>query len=423
MESSTNSVKSPGQSNILDEKLLYGNRYERFVRELITNSGVFWLFDLLQKSIMGGLLVYVQSLPHWIMLIASVCQSMVMTSSPPRRRQWLLNFIAPTLYTGIDMALEGASEFWSQPYHIFYWLWAGVMAFWYIIRPHHRHIATTGMSLSLVVLLPATYMFSEWESASVSPSAYWFANPAHTFILLASLLLGIILGISYIMQNRFELMLYSLAGHFAQVASWSFDSHLMNRSYENDEILRLHRIERTILFMDVRGFTPWSELHSPDQVVEMLNLFYQTAETVIRQCHGFKIQMSGDEIMTRFNFPQEGMEAALLLQEQIATILRPYALSAGIGLHTGIVIEGLVGGQETRQYGLFGDAVNTAARLQSKASSNEIVISQTTWARLPNKPQNLQLRTDKITLKGKQIPVDVYILSSGNESVSHQVQV
>jgi len=235
--------------------------------------------------------------------------------------------------------------------------------------------------------------------------------------------LGIILGISYIMQNRFELMLYSLAGHFAQVASWSFDSHLMNRSYENDEILRLHRIERTILFMDVRGFTPWSELHSPDQVVEMLNLFYQTAETVIRQCHGFKIQMSGDEIMTRFNFPQEGMEAALLLQEQIATILRPYALSAGIGLHTGIVIEGLVGGQETRQYGLFGDAVNTAARLQSKASSNEIVISQTTWARLPNKPQNLQLRTDKITLKGKQIPVDVYILSSGNESVSHQVQV
>lgn len=409
MTASTAGTSTPIQNRVLDEKLLYGSRYESFIRELITNSGVFWLFDFLKKSATDGLVAYGQSLPHWIMLLASIFQAGVITSSSKRKR-WIMNFIAPSLYTAFDIVLEGISEFWSKPYHLFYWIWAILMAFCYAIQPRHRNSATAGMSLLLVILLPASYMFSEWTIASPSLYAYWVLDSAHLFILLASLLLGAILGISFIMRIRFGSMLYRLAGHFEQMASWSFDPLLISHSYESDQALHLQRIERTILFMDVRGFTPWCELHTPEQVVEMLNIFYHTAEGVISEHKGFKIQMSGDEIMTRFASIEDGMKAALVLQKKIAEILRPFGLSAGIGIHTGSVIEGLVGSDQTRQFGIFGDAVNTAARLQSRALAHEIVVSLNTWEKLREKPIPRISRSDKISLKGKTEPLEVYIL-------------
>ncbi len=52
------------------------------------------------------------------------------------------------------------------------------------------------------------------------------------------------------------------------MAPWSFDSQLMAELYQSQDVLVLQRLEKAILFMDIRGFTPWAEAHSPQEVVE-----------------------------------------------------------------------------------------------------------------------------------------------------------
>lgn len=394
---------------IINEKVLYGTRFERFLREFLTNSGIFFLFDMLRKlSSEENLGQYLTSPAQWVLLGASLIQTWVITRDS-RQSQWWHHFIAPLLYTIIDIVLEGPNSFWEEPYHIFYWIWAAFMAAMYVIRPHFKQAATIGTSLGLVSLLTASYMFSEWKIASESLYDYWLLDGGHLFILTGTIFLGLVLGTTYIMRNRFEQLLFRLAEHFERVASWSFDSALIGEAYEEEDAFALKRHERTLLFMDIRGFTPWSESHTPDEVVSMLNTFYRTSEEIIIKHHGFKIQMQGDEIMTRFSSVDDGISAALGLQKAMKKTLLPFNLSAGIGLHTGSVVEGLVGGEMTRQYGIFGDTVNTAARLQSQAHANEIVVSEDTWQRATQKPSDSQ--QTELSLKGKVEPFKVHIIS------------
>lgn len=400
------------QERFLDQQIVYGGRFEQFLRELLTNSGVFWMFDIVRQSTQNGLNTYIGSLPHWVLFGSGLVQAWIISRNP-QRQHWWHHFIAPVLYTLIDVVLEGPSAFFSEPYHIMYWIWAGTMALAYLLENYSMSFATLLKSLLLVSLLPASYMLAEWDTAHLEPLGYWFNQPSHMFILMGIIVLGLLLGSASIMRERFERLLYDLAEHFEQIASWSFDTGLIQSAYTSDKALALQRQERTVLFMDIRGFTPWSEAHEPHEVVEMVNQFYRTVEPLIKANNGFKIQMTGDEIMTRFYSANDAFAAAQALQPAVSRTLAQYGLSAGIGLHSGEVIEGLVGGQQTRQYGIFGDTVNVAARLQSQAKAGEIVMSQTTWEKLSPQPANGHPKKCELILKGKTEPMTVVVLSLG----------
>jgi len=272
-----------------------------------------------------------------------------------------------------------------------------------------KSASTILKSLLLVALLPASYVMAEWNLASVSFIQYWL-EPSHFFILSGTLVLGLVLGITDSMRDRLERLLYALAKHLEQIASWSFDKDLIAKSYADEKALDLHRIERAVLFMDIRGFTPWSEQHTPQEVVDMVNSFYRISEPIIKKHNGFKIQMTGDEVMTRFDFAQQAFLTAYELQQVFQSQFARYDLSIGIGIHVGDVIEGLVGGEQTMQYGIFGDVVNTAARLQSQAKAGEIVMSQTMFGKLSAIPTECVITYDQFTLKGKSYPLPVVVI-------------
>lgn len=392
--------------NFVDQKILYGSRAQRFIRELVTNSGLFWLFDMARKVGSDGAISYLTYPAQWVLLGAALAQSWIMSREPGSARWWH-HFIAPAVYTVIDVLIEGPAEFFSAPYHLFYWGWAAAMAVAYLGMDFQPDAATLTRSVLQVSLLPASYLFAELEQGIVVRSTadlftYWVADPAHFFILFGTVLLGIALGLTALLRDRFEAMLYRLAAYFEQLASWSFDRTLMQAAYEGEGTLDLQRVDRSILFIDIRGFTSWSELHSPGEVVDLVNRFYSTAEPIVKAHHGFKIQMTGDEIMTRFYTPDDALNAALDLQHALGAELKTYGLSAGIGIHTGEVIEGLVGGDETRQYGIFGDHVNVAARLQSEAGPNQIIASRDLWLRIADPPASLSVTEITLTLKGKE---------------------
>ncbi|MDQ7037528.1 MAG: adenylate/guanylate cyclase domain-containing protein [Anaerolineae bacterium] len=402
------------EQRFIDQRILYGSHFQRFIRELVLNSGAFWLFDTVNKVASKGFITYLTDLPQWVLLGASLVQAWVMSRDDQEYRWWYF-FIAPTLYTLIDVWIETPAGFFSEVYHIFYWVWSAAMAFAYMLGTQSKTISIFSKSVLLVILLPATYLFSELATGLrlngfMTLRDYWLDDASHFFILFGSLLLGMALGITTLMRDRFERLLYDWAAHFEQIASWSFDRELIEKAYTDDLALDLQRVERTVLFMDIRGFTPWSEAHSPHEVVRLINTFYQAAEPIIKSHNGFKIQVTGDEIMTRFYSPEDAVLTALELQPIIANTLNPLTLSAGIGIHVGEVVEGLVGGNQTKQYGIFGDTVNTAARLQGQARANEIVISPDVAGRVEHITEKLHLEQREVVLKGKTNIMNVDVI-------------
>ena len=92
-----------------------------------------------------------------------------------------------------------------------------------------------------------------------------------------------------------------------------------------------------------------------------------------------------------------------------------------MGVHTGDVIEGLIGTPRTRQYGIIGDAVNTAARLQSAAEAGEILVSEQTFRALPAEMQRWAQDERAVYAKGKSELVRAYVLAASLQSTSHLI--
>ncbi|MBN2305951.1 MAG: adenylate/guanylate cyclase domain-containing protein [Anaerolineae bacterium] len=400
-------LPTPG---VLNERL-YGSRWGSALREFVTNSGLFWIFDALWVLSADGIDRYVSEVAHWFLLAASLVQTVVI-SRAPGKRLWWGNFTVPVLYTLLDVMFEGG-EFFDQSYHAVLWAYAAGMALAYALYTYWPGLSAILQGVLRTSLLPALYMISEepvWSSGAMSLSTYWFEDSAHLFILLSSVFFGVLLGISTLLRDQFERMLRDLSAYLERLTSWVFDPALVADSYGDTSRMGLQRVQRTILFMDIRGFTAWSERTDPAVVVQMLNAYYTLAEQVVEQHGGFKMQLIGDEILTRFATAEDGVRAARALQAPVARLLAADNLGAGIGLHTGDVIEGLIGSQKTRQYGVIGDSVNTAARLQSAARSGEVVLSAATRQLLPPDLVQSITREDVISAKGKTDPLPVYII-------------
>src|SRR5262249_28988177 len=135
--------------------------------------------------------------------------------------------------------------------------------------------------------------------------------------------------------------------------------------------------EATILFADLRDFTPWVEASDPREVVRDLNAYFTEMETAFRNHGGLVLQYIGDEIeavlgapVTQPHHPEHAVRAALEMRERLAAwnaarhrTGRP-PLRNGIGVHTGVVLAGNIGSADRLSYALVGDPVNVASRIQ-----------------------------------------------------------
>lgn len=201
------------------------------------------------------------------------------------------------------------------------------------------------------------------------------------------------------------------------------------RQYDNEAIWGSKQTV-TIMFADIRGFTPWSEQLAPERTVELVNTFYDVVSRIIF-AHGGQInKFIGDEVMALFGAPirKEDAEVQAILtavEIQRATqrlnnerILQEFGrpMHVGIGVNTGEVVVGTVGGKQTRiEYTALGDSVNIAARLQKLAQPGQILIGKLTYERAYQTNEQV-FKQNKISfvhhpevmLKGKQTTVDVY---------------
>lgn len=177
------------------------------------------------------------------------------------------------------------------------------------------------------------------------------------------------------------------------------------------------RVDLTVLFADIRGFTTYSEKISPERLVSVLNLYLAAmAEAVLAQ-EGTIDKFLGDAIMAWFNAPipqrdhtLRAVKAALAIRqavEHLYTILPVDShLAFGVGIHYGDAVLGLIGTERRLEYTAISDSVNTAKRIQENSARNQILISREAYLRVQGEVQAQHYAP--LMVKGKTQPVEVY---------------
>lgn len=176
-------------------------------------------------------------------------------------------------------------------------------------------------------------------------------------------------------------------------------------------------LDVTVLMADLRGFTSFAELHSPDEVVAMLNTHYGVVVPVILEAGGTVVQFVGDEVMALFNAPSRqpdhalrAARAGLRLQEVVETVRagREEWPQFGVGINSGPALVGNIGAAQMRNFTAIGDTTNLAARLQSLAEPGQVIIGLQTCEALGPRA-HVQARTP-VLVKGKRDLVPAYVL-------------
>jgi class 3 adenylate cyclase len=176
-------------------------------------------------------------------------------------------------------------------------------------------------------------------------------------------------------------------------------------------------VEVTSVFADLRGFTTFSEASTPEQIVAMLNRYFEVATAEILAAGGTIVQFVGDALMALFNAPVRQPDhavraaaAALRMQARIDSVAEPGWPRFRVGINTGPALVGNIGSTELRNFNAMGDAVNVAARLETTALPGQVVIGESTRALLPQGTVTEPL--GELAVKGRRTPVVAHILTA-----------
>ena len=193
--------------------------------------------------------------------------------------------------------------------------------------------------------------------------------------------------------------------------------------------------ELTIFFSDIAGFTTISESLTPDELVAHLGEYLGSFSRIISSTGGTVDKYIGDAVMAFWNAPtpvEDHVQAACRAAVECRGVLsrlrnrwkgegKP-ALHARIGLHTGDVVVGNMGSDERLNYTILGDPVNLASRLEGLAKVYGVVILASETVYEAAKDQFFFRQLDRLTAKGKSVPVTVYELLAEHSKCKNDIR-
>lgn len=185
-----------------------------------------------------------------------------------------------------------------------------------------------------------------------------------------------------------------------------------------EDLLKTHRREVVVVFLDMRGFTAFTDTSEPEEVMGVLAEYHREMGPLILEHEGTLERFAGDGMMIFFNDPiklenptANAVRMALAMQAKFVPLRaawkkRGYDLDLGIGIVQGFATLGAIGYEGRWDYACIGSVTNLASRLCSEAKGGQILTNQKTLARIEDAVKAEPL--GEVTLKGISHPVAAF---------------
>ena len=188
--------------------------------------------------------------------------------------------------------------------------------------------------------------------------------------------------------------------------------------------------DMSVLFADLRQFTPLVERLGAQAVIALLNRYFSRVSGPVADGDGFIDSFNGDEIMALFPLPADrAVDAAVKMRRALEALNQELAadggplLAMGVGINTGPLVLGTVGTHDRLKCGVVGDTVNTAARIESltKRYVAPLLLGEDTYRAL-KQPERFSIRAiDRVAAKGKMQAITLYEVLDG-ETAGHRAR-
>ncbi len=313
-------------------------------------------------------------------------------------------------------------SYWEESTEILWiigWSFVGTNLAWHI-----RKLLTLVLInfLSLGILIGISY--------GIFLNAEWIpvAAPAAGMVITGGIVIGYKIQESWQQQNLVMKLLGQQTSPEIANALWEERSDLINSG-----ILPPNTVTATILFTDLKNFSSISEKKSSEALMIWLNEYLSAMTDIVINHHGIVNKFTGDGVISVFGIPiprntveeiaidaQNAVNCALAMEEHLLELNRQWhqqgepEIKMRVGIYTGTVTVGSLGGKNRLEYGVIGDSVNIASRLESFEKERHpgicrILIAQETLSHLGGKFQ-VESWGD-FCLKGKEMPVDIYLVT------------
>jgi class 3 adenylate cyclase len=251
---------------------------------------------------------------------------------------------------------------------------------------------------------------------------------ARKYFYVISLVMGIVMLFIYSticlfirQQRKFTAKEKDVAEFLRKMFGRYLSENVMNTMIESPDAIRLGGEKRrvTILISDLRGFTPLSERLGPEQVMALLNRYFDVMMRICKAYHGTIHDIVGDSLLVSFgaflevkDHAQAAVACAIEMQNAMQVVNEENIreglpqLEMGIGLNTAEVVVGNIGTEERAKFGVVGSGVNMASRIESYTVGGQILIADSV-----RREAGEVLRIDErmeIRPKGAEAPLTVY---------------
>lgn len=318
---------------------------------------------------------------------------------------------------------------------------SGVLMLWSLLAPFSALMfqnikKATGWFLAYIMLLSLSLYFDDYVSQWAHPISNKISMMFFGMNLIGPSII-IFCSMMYFVNafqrehERSEKLVLNLTEEREKLAEMSallkkmfgryLSTEVMNSLIENPSALELggERRKVTIMMTDLRGFTALSERLEPEQVVQMLNLYFEVMVEVVLKYNGTINEIIGDALLIIFGAPQEmpdraqrAIACAVDMQNAMAQVNKENRsqtlpeLEMGIGLNETEVIVGNIGSSKRSKYAVVGSGVNMTSRIESYTVGGQILISESV-----RQEAGEVLRIDaqqEVLPKGAETPLRIY---------------
>ncbi|HOJ64898.1 MAG TPA: adenylate/guanylate cyclase domain-containing protein [Spirochaetota bacterium] len=272
----------------------------------------------------------------------------------------------------------------------------------------------------IILLFILAFHFVLFQNFNImSHSAYFIIYLIISFVFT--------LGVNYILIGKNRNMIKQAFGTYL-----SPDLVRKITESENQVSLKGENVDASAFFIDIQGFTTFSEKNDPEKVVDVLNEYLKAFSDIIINNKGFVNKFLGDGLMALFGVPtyyedhrNMVVKSAIECYNINMELSRNYGLNVRIGVNSGNMIVGDMGGGGTKlEYTAIGDNVNLASRLEgvNKFFETKILISENTYSKLSVELKDYFNYLGRISVKGKDIPIAIYYFLPAKKDIIDQFE-